>query len=537
MHSRIRFVVPLVVVVALLGGFWWWNGRTAAAETVQLSGSGTIEAEQVLITSEVSGRVQELLVDEGQEIKAGATLATLDRALLEAQMEQADAAVAVAEANLALLAAGAREEEIATAQAQVDQAQAARDGAANALANAQAMIENPQELALQVAQARANRDTAQRALEKVRAGNRAEDLAMAQSAAAQAQTNLQATRDRLSAGKTQAETQVRQAAEALTQAQARFAQAKSNWERAQETGNDPLVPRVTDQRTGQKVDNTLSDGQREAYYAQFVQAEAAMHQAEQTVQQATVAADAARQAEVTGVQSAEEQQRTAQATLAKTTVGATREDLSTAQTNLASAQRLLDLASATAANPIQLHAAADNAQAQLQSAEAQLDAAKARLALTESGTRREQIDVAKAQVQQARATRRQIEVQLAKTTLVAPRDGIVLTRTIHQGEQATPGAPLLTLGALDTVQLTIYIAESEIGRVKPGQVVAVSVNSFPNSSFKGTVTHIADEAQFTPRNVQTREERATTVFAVRVDLANTDHALKPGMPADAVISE
>lgn len=538
MQSRARVIMPLVLVAALVGGFWWWNGRTAAAdEAGVLSGSGTIEAEQVQITSEVSGRVQELFVDEGQEVKAGATLAKLDRSLLEAQMGQADASVAVAEANLALLSAGSREEEIVAAQAAVEQARAARDGAAKAYENAQAMVENPQELKAQVVQARANRDAAQRALEKLRAGNRREDIAVAQSAVQQSQINLQSTRDRLSAAKTQAETAVHQAAEALTQAQARYAQAKSNWERAQETGSDPLVPEVTDQRNGTKVDNTLTDGQREAYYAQFVQAEAAMHAAEEAVRQAEVAAEAARQAEVTGVQAAEQQQGVASATLAKTTAGATGEDLAMAQTNLANAQRLYDLANATAANPLQLHAAVDGAKAQLEAAEAQLQVAEAKLAMTQSGARPEQIDVAKAQVQQAKATRHQVEVQLDKTTLAAPRDGIVLTRSIHQGEQAAPGAALISLGALDTVQLTVYIAEAEIGRVRLGQAVAVTVNSFPGRIFSGTVTHIADEAQFTPRNVQTREERATTVFAVRMDLPNPDHALKPGMPADATITE
>ncbi|HRC76106.1 MAG TPA: efflux RND transporter periplasmic adaptor subunit, partial [Kouleothrix sp.] len=92
-------------------------------------------------------------------------------------------------------------------------------------------------------------------------------------------------------------------------------------------------------------------------------------------------------------------------------------------------------------------------------------------------------------------------------------------------------------GSLDTVRLTLYVGEADIGRVRQGQPVDVTVDSFPSRVFKGSVTFIAQEAQFTPRNVQTKDERATTVFAVRVELPNTDHALKPGMPADAVIIE
>jgi RND family efflux transporter MFP subunit len=146
-------------------------------------------------------------------------------------------------------------------------------------------------------------------------------------------------------------------------------------------------------------------------------------------------------------------------------------------------------------------------------------------------------DQLQAQLAQARANLRQVEVQLGKTTLTAPRAGLVLSRAIHEGEQAAPGATLMTIGSLDTVRLTLYIGEADIGRVRQGQQVDVTVDSFPGRTFKGTVTFIAQQAQFTPRNVQTRDERATTVFAVRVDLPNPDHALKPGMPADAIIVE
>ena len=118
MHKRARIVGPILLLALLVGaGYWWWNQRANAAVASTLSGSGTIEAEQVLITSEVAGRVQSLLVDEGQEVTAGQTLAKLDPALLEAQRDQTAAAVAVAEANLALLKAGSRPEDVAAAQA------------------------------------------------------------------------------------------------------------------------------------------------------------------------------------------------------------------------------------------------------------------------------------------------------------------------------------------------------------------------------------------------------------------------------------
>jgi multidrug resistance efflux pump len=539
MHQRARVVLPVLLIATLIGGgYWWWNQRAVAEASALLSGSGTIEAEDVLITAEVAGRVQVMPAEEGQNVQAAEVLAQLDTALQEAQLEQAQAAVAVAEANLALLKAGSRAEEVAAAEAQVAQARAARDGAERAYENAMAILSNPQELAVQVAQAQAARDSAARALEKLRAGSRPEDLESARAAQAQAQAGLQATRDRFSLAKTQAEAAVDQSAQALTQAQARYAQASYNWQYVQDTGKDPVSPTVYNPTTGQpQRENTASDGLREHYYAQFVQTEAALRQAEEAVQLAVTQAEAARQAEVTGVQTAEQQLRAAAAQLAKAESGATREDLAQAQTALAAAQRTLDAVQAIRESPQQLKAAADNAQAQLASLEAQLAQAEARLELVREGARGEQVQAAEAQLAQARAAAHQVEVQIAKATLTSPVDGVVLSRPVHVGEFVTPGAPLMTVGALDTVRLTIYVGETDIGRVRQGQQVDVTVDSFPGRTFAGRVTFIAQEAEFTPRNVQTKDERATTVFAVRVELPNPDRALKPGMPADAVIRE
>jgi multidrug resistance efflux pump len=112
---------------------------------------------------------------------------------------------------------------------------------------------------------------------------------------------------------------------------------------------------------------------------------------------------------------------------------------------------------------------------------------------------------------------------------------MILSRPVHEGEQVSPGAPIMTLGSLDNVRLNLYIAESDIARIRQGQQVDVTVDGAPGQIFNGTVTFISQEAQFTPRNVQTQAERVTTVFAVRVELPNPDHRLKPGMPADAVM--
>jgi len=161
----------------------------------------------------------------------------------------------------------------------------------------------------------------------------------------------------------------------------------------------------------------------------------------------------------------------------------------------------------------------------------QLNAARAALSQAEAV-----IIQAEAGVNQAKAARDVLQVQLDKTAIKAPVDGVLLTRSIEIGEMATPGLTLMVLGQLDILQLTVYVPEDRYGEVSPGQQVEVSVDSFPGEIFSGTVVRIADQAEFTPRNVQTADGRRTTVFAIEISLPNSELKLKPGMPADVVFS-
>ena len=104
--------------------------------------------------------------------------------------------------------------------------------------------------------------------------------------------------------------------------------------------------------------------------------------------------------------------------------------------------------------------------------------------------------------------------------------------TTHKGETITPGAPLLLLGNPSQTTVTVYIAEPHLGRVHLGQHVAVTVDSFPYRVFEGQVSRIAEQAEFTPKNVSTKEGRRNTFFAVEIRVENPDLALKSGMPAD-----
>ena len=125
---------------------------------------------------------------------------------------------------------------------------------------------------------------------------------------------------------------------------------------------------------------------------------------------------------------------------------------------------------------------------------------------------------------------------VAKEDIRSSLDGVVLQRLFEPGELATPGATLVVVGNLYTLSLTVYVPEDRYGQITLSHTYPVTVDSFPGRVFDGKVTHIADQAEFTPRNVQTVEGRKNTVFAIKLTLDNPDLALKPGMPADVNFS-
>ncbi|HEX7593414.1 MAG TPA: efflux RND transporter periplasmic adaptor subunit, partial [Anaerolineae bacterium] len=171
--------------------------------------------------------------------------------------------------------------------------------------------------------------------------------------------------------------------------------------------------------------------------------------------------------------------------------------------------------------------------AELAAAQSQIDQAQAALDRLTPTT--DAIAVAAASVKQADTALVVLQTQLAKMTLTSPVTGFVTRRAARIGEIAAPNATLLSVANLDSVKLTIYVPETRIGAIKPGDEFDVKVDSFPDKTFKGKVIFINTQAEFTPRNVQTKTERVNTVFAVKLQIANPNSELKPGMPADALL--
>jgi HlyD family secretion protein len=172
---------------------------------------------------------------------------------------------------------------------------------------------------------------------------------------------------------------------------------------------------------------------------------------------------------------------------------------------------------------------------QLQQTQAALRQAEQRLSLIVEGTRSEAIAAAQAQVNVAHEAVAQAEQQLSYTRLYAPLTGKILTRPAEEGEYYQPGGVVFTAAVLDEVWARVYISETDLGRVQLGQKALVRSDSWPERDFSGVVSYISDEAEFTPKSVQTYDERINFMYRVKITLANPHHDLKPGMPIEGVI--
>ncbi|MFH2102805.1 MAG: efflux RND transporter periplasmic adaptor subunit [Chloroflexota bacterium] len=190
------------------------------------------------------------------------------------------------------------------------------------------------------------------------------------------------------------------------------------------------------------------------------------------------------------------------------------------------------------------------ARAGLAVAEERYQSAQDRLLALQTGVHSPRVTAAEAVLNQARAAAGQarlavgqaeaslalVELQISKLTVLAPSDGVILARLIEPGEVVAPGGMALTLARLENLTITVYIPQDRYGELSPGQAASVTVDSFPGVTFNASIVHIADQAEFTPRNVQTAEGRASTVYAIRLQVADPDGRLKPGMPADVTFS-
>ncbi len=442
-HNRPPLPVIALVVLIILStaGYFAWQALAPKADT-KLAASGTVEAVQVAIAPEISGKVAEVLVNEGDSVRAGDVLLRLDGTLLEAQKTLAAAGVDTAQSAAA------------AAQAAAAAARANYDLALIAALNEQKLTRLTDwntAAPTEFNQPAWYFDSAAQS-----AAFQAESVA-AQSALTKAQDALKFTQEKAtSAGFIAAETRLATARAAFQVASELLTKSSS-----------------ADQQLRDSAQRALDDAKSELTDAQKAYDDVV------------------------------------------TTSGAL--DVLQARADLAIAQERADLAAdhlralQTGVNSPKVLAA--------QKAVDQADAVAAQ---------------AQSAIRQAEANLALIQAQAAKLTVTAPSDGVILSRSIEPGEVANPGSIVLTLGKLSDLTLTVYVAEDRYGEISLGQAVDVTVDSFPGEVFAATVTHIADRAEFTPRNVQTADGRKTTVFAIKLLLTDPQGKLKPGMPGDVI---
>jgi HlyD family secretion protein len=215
-----------------------------------------------------------------------------------------------------------------------------------------------------------------------------------------------------------------------------------------------------------------------------------------------------------------------------------------AQAALDEAQGKQDAAEAELALLLASYAPANPPTADLHLAEAKVEISKAEVQFVlaqfnqvAAGARSGEIDAAEAVLAGAEANLELILLQIEMMRLASPIAGVVGEVLVHPGETASPGAPLIVVHELSELRLTVYVAETHVARLNTGDQATIMVDAYPDDTWTGRIVRIADQAQFTPSNVQTVEERVKLVFAVEIAVDDASGRLKPGMPADVIFED
>ena len=433
-----------VILISLLAAAAMTLSACSTGENNQLSASGTFSALETNISSEISGKVTEINVREGDEVEVGQALFKIDDEVIQAQYDQASAAVNAAEAAV---------------ETAVNQA-ASADAQYQLALQAALMQELPNREALWATETSENYQPAWYF-------NKTELVAAAQTGVENAEDALATALADLEKEQSNASSKDFTAAEnRLAVAQSELTVAISTLNMVNTGNDDELKATAEKNKTAAQAefDSALAEYQR------FL---------------TTSAADAIIQA---------------------------RSRVAVAQANL------------------------DNARSNLLSLQTgdqslQVIAAKAAAEAAASGVKQ-----AEAAVEQAQKALAQAQLQLDRTTVKAPISGVVVTRNLEIGDLVVAGGTVMRIAQLDTLNLVVYLPEDQYGKVSLGDSVNITVDSFSNRAFSGEIIHIADEAEYTPKNVQTESGRKATVYAVKIEVANADHKLKSGMPADAEFS-
>ena len=242
------------------------------------------------------------------------------------------------------------------------------------------------------------------------------------------------------------------------------------------------------------------------------------------------------------LQQAKAAENAADAQLKLLKVGARSEDIQQAQDAVKQAKINMDLAERDFNRMQQLYTSNtitkkqfDDVQAKYELTQAQYNSVQENLKKMKNFARPEEIKQAQANLNRQKAVVDLLKKNISDSYVVSPITGFIVQKYVEKGETVSMLSSLFKVSELRTVKLVIYVSEENLGKVKLGQKADVSNDTYKNKNYKGTVIYISPEAEFTPKNIQTKDERTKLVYAVKIEINNPDFELKPGMPADAVI--
>ena len=217
-------------------------------------------------------------------------------------------------------------------------------------------------------------------------------------------------------------------------------------------------------------------------------------------------------------------------------IGIAQKNLEAAQAQLDGAQAQLNALVAMRAAPVALESQVNAARSAYSVTLASVRVAEASLAELKAGPTTEEVAKAQAQLHQAQAQLKLAQAYQARATITAPLTGFVAERSVDVGETVQPGGTLLSIVNLDVVEMTVYVPQAYLPRLHVGGTVKVLTDAYASTTFEGQITAIAQQAEFSSRDTQSKEDRANIVFAVTVTLPNSDLRLKAGMAADVIFN-
>ncbi|HEY3397586.1 MAG TPA: HlyD family efflux transporter periplasmic adaptor subunit [Armatimonadota bacterium] len=518
----VRVLLILVLLAALVALVLRAAGVWRHVPTDVVLASGILEARTIEVASEVQGVVVSRPIEKGETVRQGQLLAEVADPVTAGQFLQAQAAAEAAQRN-AQQAQAALDLQLGVSSANVQQAQTALGTAGARYRDVQAGS-RPQEIAAAeaaVRQTTAALGGAQDQLRQLQAGLRPEEIGQAQAAADAAAGQVQVAQAQLAdllAG-TRAQ-DLQQAQAAVDKARAAQVKAAHDYDRARELlAQGAISPQALDAAAA------ASDA---------AQADLAAAQERLNLLQAGARPDQI-QAARAALSAAQAQQRGAQEALVLARKGPREEEIARAAEAVRQAQAARDAAGQQLALVQAGPRAGTRETAARQVSEAQAGLTLAQANEQQVAVRRAALEAANAGYRQALAAANTAHAQLDKFRIVSEVDGLVDDTHVRVGEVLRPGSSVATLVDFSDTYVTVYVPEPYLPRVRLGQRATVTVDGAPGREFVGHVRRIAAQAEFTPKNVQTVEERTRTVFAVEIQLPNEDHVLKPGMPGDARI--